>query len=375
MTIGVDIRCLMNSKYSGVSLYTLNLLMALIESDQTNQYKLFYNSAKPVALPEFKAANVELVSYHWPNKLFNFSLNFFNRPRLDKLVGGCDIFFLPNLSFAPVSDSRRLVLTIHDLSFLAYPAFFNFKQRLWHKLILQKGIINRADQIITDSLSTKNDLVDLLGVRPEKITVVYLGVENKYFNCLPDEELARIKNKYKLPKKFFLFVGTIEPRKNLLGLIEAWQPLKDRASLVLAGAWGWKNQEIKKLKNQEYSTSGGLLFLDYVDEADKPALYQLATALAFPSFYEGFGLPVLEAMAMGVPVVCSNTSSLPEVAGVAALYADPNNIGAWTHQLAEVLKNKKTANELRERGLARAKEFSWEKTAAATFKVYREALT
>ncbi|MFA6526498.1 MAG: glycosyltransferase, partial [Candidatus Buchananbacteria bacterium] len=208
MTIAIDARVLMNENYSGVSWYAFNLLAALFELDRENEYVLFYNSKKPVKLPKFDYPNVSYKGFRFSNKLFNFCLNFFSWPKLDELVGGCDIFFAPNLHFVSWSDKCRKVIVVHDLSFLAYPNFFNLKQRLWHKLILNKKILTQADMVIADSNSTKKDLEDLMNVAPEKIEVAHLGADIKA-NGITREE---INSKYNLPDKYFLFVGTIEPR-------------------------------------------------------------------------------------------------------------------------------------------------------------------
>jgi glycosyltransferase involved in cell wall biosynthesis len=272
----------------------------------------------------------------------------------------------------PVGYNRPYVLTVHDLAIYRHPEWFPDGQ--WFSLNLAYPLaVKLAKRIIVPSLATKKDLMEIFKVKEKKIAVIPHGV------CSPPREAEAEWGEGK--KRYILHIGTIEPRKNLPALVRAFRKMIDAepelrdVELIMAGTSGWKTDEamdeIRKTQCEGYR----ITLLGRVSEEEKWKLLADAACLAFPTFYEGFGLPVLEAMAMGVPVVCSNTSSLPEVAGVAALYADPNNIGAWTHQLAEVLKNKKTANELRERGLARAKEFSWEKTAAATFKVYREALT
>jgi glycosyltransferase involved in cell wall biosynthesis len=230
--------------------------------------------------------------------------------------------------------------------------------------------VKLAKRIIVPSFSTKQDLVRVFKVKEKKISIIPHGVSLTRGASLVASSI----------KRYILHIGTIEPRKNLPTLVRAFRNMIDREpelrdfELWLVGSSGWKTDEamdeIRKTQCEGYR----IKLLGRASEEEKQCLLAGASCLAFPTLYEGFGLPVLEAMAMGVPVVCSDTSSLPEVAGEAALYADPNDIGAWTDKLAEVLKNKKTADQLREKGLARAKEFSWEKTALATVEVYREAL-
>jgi glycosyltransferase involved in cell wall biosynthesis len=355
MTIAIDARVLMNENYSGVSWYAFNLLAALFELDRENEYVLFYNSKKPVKLPKFDYPNVSYKGFRFSNKLFNFCLNFFSWPKLDELVGGCDIFFAPNLHFVSWSDKCRKVIVVHDLSFLAYPNFFNLKQRLWHKLILNKKILTQADMVIADSNSTKKDLEDLMNVAPEKIEVAHLGADIKA-NGITREE---INSKYNLPDKYFLFVGTIEPRKNLAGVINALNLLLDGVSLAVAGQWGWKNEAERKMMEGNKRA----VMLGYVSEEEKSALYKYAVALVYPSFYEGFGLPILEAMKSGCPVIAGNNSSQGEVSGEAGLLVDPFNINEIKAAMEIMLNNSDLRSEFIKRGYEQAGKFTWRKTA------------
>ena len=391
MKIGIDIRCLMNEKYSGVAWYTYNLIMALLKLDQANEYVLFYNSSKLVKLPAFDFTNIRPVGFRWPNKLFNLSLIFFGQPKLDRLIGGVDVFFTPNLHFVSWSNGCKKVAVVHDLSFLANPIWFTLKQRLWHKLILRNKILQEADIIIADSENTKDDLVDLLGVPAEKIRVVYLGVfvplpfrpeprimrgevEKSFLmqGIPPLASLARddkgVRVKHNLPDKYFLFVGTIEPRKNVLGIIKAWQKLNQEVGLVLAGDWGWKVAEVERLVVQNKN----IILLGYVPEEDKITLYQSAIALVYPSFYEGFGLPILEAMANGCPVICGNNSSQGEVLGDCGLLVNPDNLNEISHAIELMLTDENLRQDFISRGKERAKEFTWQKTASQVLEIFNQ---
>ncbi len=371
MRIGIDARVLMNKNYSGVSWYAFNILTALFESDHENEYVLFYNSNKSVSMPEFNQPNVSYKGFRWSNKAFNFCLNFFSWPKLDKLIGGCDVFFTPNLHFVSWSADCRKVIVVHDLSFLAYPQFFNLKQRLWHKLILNKKILAQADVIIADSESTKRDLIALLNIPQEKIKVVYLGMSRVIptkatLRSVVEESLSLINigvmKKLNLPEKYFLFVGTIEPRKNLAGAIKALEQLPADVKLAVAGQWGWKFDEEKHLMEN----NDRIIKLGYVEEAEKAELYQHAVALVYPSFYEGFGLPILEAMTLGCPVICGNNSSQGEVAGDAGVYVDPFNINEIKQAMELMLTDADFRQGCVARGYEQAKNFSWQKTAEQT---------
>ena len=361
MKIGIDIRCLMNDKYSGVSWYTYNLLQNIFELDHENEYILFYNSSKQVTLPEFAYANVKYCGYRFPNKLFNLVVNFFNWPKIDRLIGGVDIFFVPNLHFIAWSDKCRKIVTVHDLSFLYFPEFFTAKMRLWHKLILKKNILGQADSIIADSFNTKNDLIKLLKVPESKIKIIHLGVDKRYFNTVGAELLANTRKKYDLPDKFILALGTIEPRKNLEGVIAAYKLSGTDADLVIAGGQGWKVKSSM--------ADACIKFIGYVAEEDKPALYQAAALLVYPSFYEGFGLPLLEAMASGCPVIAGANSSQPEVVGAAGLLVDPNNASEICFAISVLLSDEDFRWEMSRRGREQAAKFSWEATAAETIKL------
>jgi len=357
----------MNKNYSGVSYYTFNLLKAIFALDKENQYLLFYNSSKKVDLPEFNQPNVKYVGFHWPNKIFNLALNFFNEPKIDKLIGGVDIFFAPNLHFVAWSENCKKVIAVHDLSFLRFPEFFNFKMRLWHKLILWKNILGQADMITADSENTKNDLIELLKIPEGKIKVVYLGVSEEFRVLAKDDiRLENARKKHNLPEKFILYLGTLEPRKNIESIVEAYNLFsppyeggdqRGGYDLVIAGGVGWKAKNIFKLAKK----NSRIKFIGYVD--DRPALYNLASLFVYPSYYEGFGLPLLEAMACGCPVIAGANSSQGEVVGDAGLLVDPYNINEIKKAMEILLANNELRDDFMKSGLERAKEFTWQKTA------------
>ena len=369
MKIGIDIRTLMESQYSGVSEYTLNLLTEIFRQDQKNQYKLFYNSGHDISarMPKFDFPNVEIVASRYPNKLFNNILQrIFQWPKIDQKLG-VDLFFVPNIGFISLSDKCKKIITIHDLSFLRYGEFFSWKRRLWHKLINVKKIVRSFDYIIAVSENTKRDLIELCGIPEEKIKVIYSGI-GKEFKIISKEENNQVKSKYNLPDKFILFLGTIEPRKNIGGLIRAYSqfrndnPEMSDVNLVLVGGRGWKFKNIfREYENSKYKSD--IIWLDYIDSTDKPAVYNLASLFVYPSFYEGFGFPPLEAMACGVPVISSNSSSLPEIINNAGILITPNNVSELATAIESVLKNGKLGKTLISRGIENVNRFSWEECA------------
>ena len=371
LKIGIDIRTLMDKRYSGVSEYTFHLVNEFLKLDQNNQYRLYYNSGRDLAfrLPNFIAANVKVIGTRYPNKIFNYVLQkLFHYPQIDKVIGGVDVFWSPHINFLSLSKSTRKFLTIHDLSFLRYPEFFNQRKNFWHRLINVKKLAVNFDHLIAVSENTKRDMIELLGVAPEKISVIYSGIDSSYHPVAETLKIQIVKSRYGLPAKFILYLGNVEPRKNLIGLIRAYNELRRRrpeleaVKLVIAGATGWKIKDIfKELYASDYQAD--IKFLGYIDKADKPALYSLCSVFAYPSFYEGFGFPPLEAMACGAPVITSNVSSLPEIVGGAALTVDPYNTNAITTALEQVLTDEVLAERLRQDGLEQVKRFNWENTA------------
>lgn len=381
MRIGIDIRCLAEGKRTGVEEYTIALLQELFERDRENEYVLFFNAWRRTE-PDFswvaRYPKVTIRTFHIPNKLLNLSLWYFAWPKLDRLIGGTDIFFLPNLNFAAVSRRTKLVITAHDLSFELFPETFSWKQRFWHYLIDFRGLIKQAHRVIAVSSSTKQDLITEYRVPEKKISVIKSGIDKRF---LPmdrnDAELIRIKERYHLPYRFILYLGTFEPRKNILALVRAYEalmhtggPALEKYELVLAGTTGWKCQEL--LAACETSPYRDKIHLTgFIADLDKVGLYNLASVFVYPSFYEGFGFPPLEAMACGIPVITSHSSSLPEVVGKAGIAIDPYQPDELYQALKSVLGQPELARALEQSGTKQAKRFSWSEAALNTLALFR----
>lgn len=368
MKIAIDIRPIMDPKPKGVGHYTLNILKNLLEIDNTNEYILFYNQSKKVKLPPFLVNykdKIKIKAFHYPNKLINLSLRFFKYPKIDKLLDEPDIFFSPNLNFFAFSKNSKTkkILTIHDLSYKIYPEFFSAKGNFWHKL-LEKNIY-KFDKLITISQNTKRDLINQYKIPEEKFEVIYSGINSdKFSQEYSEKEKQILKNKYNLPEKYIFFLATFEPRKNIESLIQSFNIIRKKLNikLVLAGAKGWKNSSIfefiKKSPNNQ-----DILVLDYVEDKDKAFLYQNAALFLFPSFYEGFGFPPLEAMSAGCPVVAGLNSSLPEICGKAALLVNPYSLKEISQASIQILTDSQLRNHLIEQGFLQSKKFSWQNTA------------
>ncbi len=375
MNIGIDIRVLARGARTGVEEYLINLLAHLLPKGDIN-YQLFYNAFRKDKLDydwlSFK--NVQLKDFKIPNRLLFLSARYFNQPKIDHLLKGIETYFNPHFFVSPVSSRCRKVMTFHDLSFEHYPEFFSWRKRIWQKFLMRtKKEAQKADKIIVVSNSTKNDLVNLYQIKEEKIKVIYSGIGDE-FKPINDqkEKLNYVREKYNLPNNFILYFGTIEPRKNLVNLIKAFEVLREKHSirLVIAGTKGWLFKDVfKTVRESKYRND--IAFTGFVDQEDKPALYNLASLFVYPSFFEGFGFPPLEAMASGIPTIVSNSSSLPEIVSQGALMINPKNMDelAWAMSLA--LTDHDLRNNLIKKGLEQARMFSWHKCAQETLEVLK----
>ncbi len=373
MKIAVDVRVLLDKNYSGIAEYTDYLLRELLILDNGNEYIFYYNCLKKPKhlLENWQDPRIKFVSSSWPNKIFNYFLQkLFNWPKLDDYTGPVDVFWSPHINFCSFgSKVGKKIITIHDLSFLRYPEFFSFRKNFWHKSIDVKKLLKKYDQIIAISENTKHDLIELLQIPEEKITVIYSGLNKT--NC----EAQEIKNLDKT--HFILYLSTIEPRKNILGLIEAYNLLRDRQlpltnyKLVLAGGFGWKNENIyEKAKDSLYRDD--ILFLGYVSSGEKEWLYNNAKLFVYPSYYEGFGFPPLEAMSKGLVTITSDVSSLPEIVSDAALMVNPYSSVDLAMAIESLLLDDNLRHHYTDKGLARAAFFTWDKAAHNYFELFNK---
>jgi glycosyltransferase involved in cell wall biosynthesis len=369
MKILVDLRGLQIKSPSGVGAYTSNLLSSMVPMDQTNSYLFFYNALRPKE-GGFRYINSEEKQTRIPNKLLNTSLAFFSFPKFEKLVGKFDCLFLPNLHHFAVESNKKVVITVHDLSPIVTPEYYDTKRRIWHYMLSFKKKLQRANAIIAVSEFTAFELKRVLGIDSNKITVVSEGVNHDLYSPhIEEEKLRELRNRLNLPGEFILFLSTIEPRKNLPTLIEAVNKLPENVHLVVAGSLGWKYEEVLAAYRKS-SRKQNIHFLGYVSENDKPALIKLAKVVAYPSFYEGFGLVPLEAMAIGTPTVVSNVTSLPEVVGNAGLLVDARNSNWLKAALQEALYNESVRDNLVKKGFEQASKFTWEEASKKTLEVF-----
>jgi glycosyltransferase involved in cell wall biosynthesis len=293
----------------------------------------------------------------------------------DWLTGPIDLFHSPDFVLPPVRAARS-ILTVHDLAFLLYPECADASLRAYLEKTVPRSV-QRADYVVADSENTRNDVICLLGVPPERVTVVPGGVDPVFKPVTDPARLAAFRRTLGLDPvtPYILFIGVIEPRKNLMGLIEAFDILKARRSLphklVVAGRRGWLSEAtMERAERSPYRSE--IIFPGFIPEEELPTLYSAAEAFAFPSHYEGFGLPVLEAMACGTPVVASRASSLPEVVGDAGMQVDPDDSERLASALELLALNPEMRADFRERGIARAAGFTWDAAAQVMLDVYHK---
>lgn len=356
MKIAIDAREIDGG--AGKARYVRELVLSLSEIDQKNKYFLYVWERPKLAL----SSNFEFIKLP-KNKIRLLWL------RRDLKARKVDVFLSPT-GYHPVIFSKvKSVLVVHDLAvFVEKHTRAQFKTMLIERLSLPLAL-RRANYVIADSENTRQDLIKCFKTKTDKVKTVLLAPFK--LRGKPESE-KEVRNKYHLPDRYILFVGTLEPRKNIDGLIRAYAnlpvKLKKKYPLVLAGRRGWHTEEID-LAIKQTDSRKSILETGYFAEGDLPALYGMASVFVYPSWYEGFGLPPLEAMGYGVPVICSNTSSLPEVAGDAALKVNPANQRDISSALEKLLTNESLRAKLIEAGENQAKQFSWEKTAKQTLEI------
>lgn len=373
MKIGIDIRCLTDGKRTGVEEYTINILQNLFEIDKKNEYILFLNSYHQVKFDVSifdKYKNVKIKKFNFPNKLLNFSFWYFGFPYVDRMIGGVDVFFMPNINFIALSKKTKLILTIHDLSYEIYPENFSLKRRLWHLAINPRKLCLKADKIIAVSESTKQDIINYFKIYKYKIHKIYNAVDDNFFQLdRNDRKLIEVKEKYHLPFNFIFFLGTIEPRKNISSVIKAFDHLKsignlelDKYKLVIAGTKGWKTSKILDLmRNAKYTND--IIYTSCITPQDKAAVYTLASLFVYPSFFEGFGIPILEAMKCRVPVIASNNSAIPEVIGDGGIMIDSDKTDELYKAMRDMLLDKNLREKIKNRAIRQSMKFSWKSSA------------
>lgn len=373
MKIGIDCRTILDSEsgeVAGVGHYTFNLVKNLLEIDRKNKYVLFFDK-KVGEASSFKKENSEIRFF--PYKEYKKYLPIIYSHLLIASVVSrekLDVFHSP-ASTIPLAYNKNSVVTIHDLAIYKNPEWF--PKQLFSTKVSVPQSLRKARKIIAVSEYTKKDLIDILKIPEEKIEVVLNGVEKR--EDINENDKEKIKDKFNIKNNYILFIGTLQPRKNITGLIDAFDKLRgsrifENYQLVIAGNKGWDYDNIfEKVKNKALTKK--VIFTKYISKRDKLRLLNAASCFCFPSFYEGFGLSILEAMQQGIPVITSNITSTKEIGGDASLLVDPYKISSISQALKKVLQDETLRNELVAKGYSHAKKFSWAKCTKKTLEIYK----
>lgn len=374
MRIGIDCRTILNPEFgerAGVAHYTSLLVQRLLDLDQVNEYVLFfdYRMKNP---REFERRNAKIRFFPFSQYSRFLPFAYSHMLTAASLVRErLDLFHSPTTSI-PFGYNRPAVVTVHDLAIFKNPTWFPIQ--LFSTKLLVPQTIKRARHLLAVSQSTKRDALDLFDVPRDKVTVVHEGC---FVDPLPlRDRTVNVRTKFHLPKTYALFLGTIEPRKNVPRLIAAFAlaarthpALFAGTQLVLAGHKGWHAEKLLAAIEKENATKF-IRYLGYITHNEKVNILKGAQCLLFPSLYEGFGLPVLEAFALGLPVLTSNVSSLPEIAGEAALLVHPEHEEEIANGIVRLFSDEKLRQRLARLGRERVKRFSWDKCAKETLAVY-----
>ena len=367
MLIGIDASRAVTDKRTGTEAYALHLIRSLITvtEGQDYQLRLYFNYPPPddlfPDLPHVEQCNIPFARL-WTHVRLAYEL----RQRAP------DVFFTP-AHVIPFTFRGRSVATVHDLGYHYFPEAHTRRQLVYLKLSTRSnGRISR--KIIADSKATEADLVAIYKLDPSKIAVVYPGIDPQLKQVTDENELKAVRQKYDISAPYLLFISTLQPRKNLVRLVQAYVRSGLSHMLVLAGSQGWRSgpilDEINKL---EPSIRQRVQLTGFIEDEDKAALISGATALLYPSLYEGFGFPILEGQKCGVPVMAANTSSLPEIAGDAALLVDPEDSSALVEGMRRIVVGRDLRLELQKKGYVNVQRFTWENAAVKVLQTLKQA--
>lgn len=383
MKIAFDVQPLINKKKTGIGFCQDGVLKTLLSMYPENQYYMdffSYNNQKSNnlnLLAEYIRKGALTSDCTWfSGRVYRFLWNFIPLSYNFFFPRKVDITHFFNYHVPP-GVKKKTITTVHDMAFKSYPETVRLKTKIMLKISLKKSC-KRADKIMTISEFSKNEIIKYLGIKPDKIFVTHIGVNRDFFKPIENEVLIdSIKSKYKIFDRYFLYLGTIEPRKNLERLIEAYFKLREMIPnaplLVLAGQKGWLYDSIFK-KVKDLKLEKFVIFTGYIKNEDRALILNGALGFVFPSLYEGFGMPPLEAMSCGTPVISSNCTSLPEVIGDAGILVDPYNTNEITLGMKKIVENPELRKKLSLKGIERAKIFTWENSVKKIIDEYKKLL-
>ncbi|MDR2649972.1 MAG: glycosyltransferase family 4 protein [Clostridiales bacterium] len=382
MKIAIDAQPIIESQKTGIGFYEYYIITQMMKHWSGNDYILnYFKFRRPreaeAALQIFTEKGGKLNACTWlPRSAYRFLCTLAPVPYSLFFGGKADITLFFNF-IAPPGAAGRNIIVVYDMAYLAFPETVRFRTKTMLDVSL-KASVRRAAAIITISEFSKNEIVKYMGVSPERIAIAPGGVDTRVFYPVGAERINKAKKKYSIPDTYLLYAGTLEPRKNIERLIEAYAKLVNEEPsappLVLAGRKGWLYESIFE-KVESLGMEKRVIFTGYIDDADMPAILSGAMIFVFPSLYEGFGMPPLEAMACGTPTLTSTSASLPEVVGDAAVKADPYNAEDIKDGMKRLINDSALRGDLSAKGLERAKQFNWERPARIIMDVCKNLLT
>lgn len=374
MNVLIDARVLSKGNISGIEEYTRFMIQNLLDSDTKNHYEFFYSGIRRHPFPEeWRRDNTSLIEVNLPNKALEVSMRLFGVPHAE--TKETEVIFSPHFNYLPASRKAKRIITFHDLSFIHFPELYPLRKRFWHWQQRYQKQAECADALIAVSEFTRQDIIKTFRIPESKVHTIHSGI-NPFYTKLNrgDASIQRLLERdRRLAKPFLLFVGTIEPRKNISGIIKAFDAIKNdpfhrELRLIIAGKRGWLCDTIFK-DAARAKWSSDIVFWGEASHEELRVLYNLSEGFVYPSFFEGFGFPPLEAQACGAPVITSNRSSLPEIMGTSALLVDPWKVSEIGNAMNMVLKNTTVRNELVARGADNVRRFTWKKASTALVEI------
>lgn len=373
MRVGIEGSVLQRKHKTGVDYYTWGLVQSVIRQMPSDEFEVGYFKSSS-GYPDLQSKNVEYKVASITYRLYNILFRYLVPKAYDRVTKmNADVVLFPNFVRWPLNRINKSVVVVYDTAYIDKPEYVPTRLKKYLTRFVPKAV-NKADRVIAISESTKKAIIKHYRVDESKIAVINPALDHAVYRPVPSRGVEKVKNQYGIKKEYLLYLGTIEPRKNIASIIKAYSQLPDgvrsKYQLVLAGGKGWLDDDIEALISN--SNPGEIVKTGYVENKDKPALYTGAEVFIYPSIFEGWGMQVVEAMACGTPVITADNSSLPEAGGKAAAYVKAGNDSQLTRAIQDMLKNKSSYNMRVKLGLEHAAKFTWEKSGSQLKTVFKD---
>lgn len=373
MRVGIEGSVLQRKHKTGVDYYTWGLVQSVIRQMPSDEFEVGYFKSSS-GYPDLQSKNVEYKVASITYRLYNILFRYLVPKAYDRVTKmNADVVLFPNFVRWPLNRINKSVVVVYDTAYIDKPEYVPTRLKKYLTRFVPKAV-NKADRVIAISESTKKAIIKHYRVDESKIAVINPALDHAVYRPVPSRGVEKVKNQYGIKKEYLLYLGTIEPRKNIASIIKAYSQLPDgvrsKYQLVLAGGKGWLDDDIEALISN--SNPGEIVKTGYIEDKDKPALYTGAEVFIYPSIFEGWGMQVVEAMACGTPVITADNSSLPEAGGKAAAYVKAGNDSQLTCAIQDMLKNKSSYNMRVKLGLEHAAKFTWEKSGSQLKTVFKD---